>query len=141
MSISQRLLQIIFNCVKVKVVFIKRSIQSVGPLKALYTFFLPWQTCSFQHQLGFSGKLSSHAAITRNDYITHISTTVYSQVLIRTAESTGRQWGERKCPIFETVAKGDSNPGSIDCESDILPLSFRAPHKLVAETYRHSYVN
>ena len=22
-----------------------------------------------------------------------------------------------KCPIFETVAKGDSNPGSLDCES------------------------
>ena len=25
----------------------------------------------------------------------------------------GRQWRERKCPIFETVAKGDSNPGSL----------------------------
>ena len=39
----------------------------------------------------------------------------------------GRQWRERKCPIFETVAKGDSNPGSLDCESGILPLSYRAP--------------
>ena len=27
----------------------------------------------------------------------------------------GRHWRERKCPIFETVAKGDSNPGSLDC--------------------------
>ena len=36
----------------------------------------------------------------------------------------GRQWRERKCPIFETVAKGDSNPGSLDCESSILPLSY-----------------
>ena len=27
----------------------------------------PWQTCSFRHQLGFSGKHSSHAAIMRND--------------------------------------------------------------------------
>ena len=35
----------------------------------------------------------------------------------------GRQWREQKCPIFETVAKGDSNPGSLDCESGILPLS------------------
>ena len=26
-----------------------------------------WQTCSFRHQLGLSGKHSSHAAITRND--------------------------------------------------------------------------
>ena len=40
----------------------------------------------------------------------------------------GRQWRERKYPIFETVAKGDSNPGSLDCESGILPLSYRAPH-------------
>ena len=39
----------------------------------------------------------------------------------------GRQWRERKCPIFETVPKGDSNPGSHDCESGILPLSYRAP--------------
>ena len=31
------------------------------------------------------------------------------------------------CPIFETVAKGDSNPGSLDCESGVLPLSYRAP--------------
>ena len=35
----------------------------------------------------------------------------------------GRQWREGKCPIFQTVAKGDSNPGSLDCESGILPLS------------------
>ena len=39
----------------------------------------------------------------------------------------GPQWIERKCPIFETVSKGDSNPGSLDCESGILPLSYRAP--------------
>ena len=39
----------------------------------------------------------------------------------------GRQWRERKCPIFETVANGDSNPRSLDCESCILPLSYRAP--------------
>ena len=40
----------------------------------------------------------------------------------------GRQQRERKCPIFETVAKWDSNPGSLDCESGILPLNYRAPH-------------
>ena len=33
-----------------------------------------------------------------------------------------------KSPIFETVAKGDSNSGSLDCESGILPLSYRAPY-------------
>ena len=39
----------------------------------------------------------------------------------------GHQWRERKCPIFETVAKEDSNPGSLDCESGVLPLSYRTP--------------
>ena len=27
----------------------------------------------------------------------------------------GPQWRERKCPIIETVAKGNSKPGSLDC--------------------------
>ena len=40
----------------------------------------------------------------------------------------GHQWRERKCPIFETVAKGDSNPCSLDCESGVLPLSYHAPY-------------
>ena len=40
----------------------------------------------------------------------------------------GRQWRERKYPIFETVAKEDSNPGSLDCESGILPMSYCAPY-------------
>ena len=45
----------------------------------------------------------------------------------------GRQWREGKCPIFQTVAKGDSNPGSLDCESGILPLSYRCPlrHRMI----------
>ena len=42
----------------------------------------------------------------------------------------GRQWRERKCPNFETVAKGDSNPGSLDCESGILLLSYTAARHL-----------
>ena len=41
----------------------------------------------------------------------------------------GHQWRERKGPIFETVAKGDSNPGSLDCETGILPLSYRTAQK------------
>ena len=38
---------------------------------------------------------------------------------------------ERKCPIFGTVAEGDSNPGSLDFEYGILPLSYRAPAKRI----------
>ena len=39
-----------------------------------------WKTCSFRHQVNFSGKHSSHAAITREDQITHISTTARSEL-------------------------------------------------------------
>ena len=30
-------------------------------------------------------------------------------------------------PTVRNGSKWDSNPGSLDCESDILPLSYRAP--------------
>ena len=33
-------------------------------------------------------------------------------------------------PNLQNVAKGDSNPGSLDCESHILPLSYRAPYNI-----------
>ena len=47
----------------------------------------------------------------------------------------GRQWRERKCPIFKTLAKRDSNPGSLDCESGILPLSYCAPLNIAGTQY------
>ena len=36
------------------------------------------------------------------------------------------------------VAKGDTNPGSLDCESGILPLSYRAPQNGSASFVSHS---
>ena len=46
-----------------------------------FTLILHWQTCSFRHQLGFSWKHSSHAAIAQRLFA-HMPTTGYSQVLI-----------------------------------------------------------
>ena len=77
-------------------VFIQRSIQSVGSLKALH--FIHWQISSFRHQLDFSQQLGAKTI--------HISTTVYSQIFICTAEWTGASRRERKFPSFETVSKG-----------------------------------
>ena len=34
---------------------------------------------------------------------------------------------------LRTIAKGDSNPGSLDCESGVLPLSYHVPHVGVNE--------
>ena len=98
-----------------KLLFVRKSLKKkvcfyIAQFPVLWTaqsalHFTP-QTCSFRHQLGFSGKHSSHASITRKDYSLIInSSTVYSQGLIYTAERTGGSWKEQKCPNFETVAK------------------------------------
>ena len=69
-------------------------------------FCTPWQTCSFRHQLGFSGKHSSDAALrakTNSLTCPPLSIARYSFIQL---SQLGHQWRERKCPIFETVAKG-----------------------------------
>ena len=78
-----------------------------SPLDRLKRFTLssPGRPVHSDTVLGFSWKHSSHAAIAQRLF-THISTTVYSQVLIYTAESTEASWSERKCPNFETVTTG-----------------------------------
>ena len=81
-----------------------RSIQSVGPLKAVCT-------CSFRHQFDFSGNHSSHAA-----------------------GYTEASWRERKCPNFDTVQMEDSSPGCHDCESSILPPSFSGPREYLSDS-------
>ena len=39
-------------------------------------------------------------------------------------------------PNLRNGTKGDSNPGSLDCESGILPLIYRAPYKVL----RHAFL-
>ena len=56
---------------------------------------------------------------------------VYSQVLIYTELSELGHCGEN-----ETVANGDSNPGSLDCESGILPHS-KTPNYLHTASQTH----
>ena len=73
-----------------QLVFLYSAVSSSLDRSKRFTRFLPWQTCSFQHRLGFSWKHSSLAAIKRLQRLfTHISITVYIQVLIYTAEGQG----------------------------------------------------
>ena len=58
-----------------------------GQGMVLYTLSSPGRPVHSDTVLGFSWKHSSHAAIAQRLF-THIATTVYSQVLIYTAEST-----------------------------------------------------
>ena len=107
--------------------FYTASIHSVGPLKALYTFVLPDRPVHSDTDSAFPGSILARQQLrakTKSLTFPPLSIARYSCIQL---SQQGRQWRERKCPIFETVPKGDSNPGSLDCESGILPLSYRAP--------------
>ena len=64
-------------------------------------YFTPWQTRSLRRQPDFSRK---HWAVTARRPFTHIiSTTVYSLVLIYTAESTTALLRKQNCPYAEEI--------------------------------------
>ena len=65
-------------------------------------FCLPWQTCSFRHQLGFSGSILARqqlCAKAKSPPFPPLSIARYSFIQL---SEPGRQWRERWCPIFET---------------------------------------
>ena len=92
-----------------------------------FTLSSPGRPVHSNTVFGFSWKHSSHAAIAQRLF-THISTTVYSQVLIYTAESTEASWSERKCPNFETVTTGIRTRDLSIASPAFYQLSYRAPH-------------
>ena len=57
------------------------------------------------------GSILAMQQLLENTIFTHISTAVYNQVLIYTADWTEASWRERKCPNCETVSKGGFEPG------------------------------
>ena len=87
--------------------------------------FTPWQTCSFRHQLDSSEKHSSHAAITRESYsLTFPPPSIARYSFIHLSE-LGCRRENANAQTSKQEQRGDSNPGSLDCESGILPLSYR----------------
>ena len=92
-------------------------------LKALYTY-RPVHSDTNSASPGSILAMQQLRATTKSLTFPPVSIARYSFIQLN---QQGRQWREQKCPIFETVAKGDSNPGSLDCESGVLPLSYRAP--------------
>ena len=91
-----------------------------------FTLSSPGRPVHSDTVLGFSWKHSSHAAIAQRLF-NHISTTVYSQVLIYTAESTEASWSERKCPNFETVTQGIRTRVLLIASPAFYQLSYCAP--------------
>ena len=74
-------------CKKVKGMVLYSAVSSPLDRSKRFTLSSPGRPVHSDTVLGFSWKHSSHAAIAQRLF-THISTTVYSQVLIYTAEST-----------------------------------------------------
>ena len=63
-----------------------------------------WQTCSIKHHFSYFAKHPALLQLLREGYSrTQISTTIYSQVLIHTAEWTGAMSSENTCPMFYTA--------------------------------------
>ena len=93
-----------------------------------FTLSSPGRPVHSDTVIGFSWKHPSHAAIAQRLF-THISTTVYSQVLIYTAESTEASWSERKCPNFETVTTGIRTRALSIASPAFYQLSYRVSKK------------
>ena len=89
-----------------------RRLDTAGrrPTRQCYVFMqrsTPWQTCLFQHQLGFSWKHFSHAAITRNDN----SLTFPPPSIARYSSSVNWDFVERtKMPNLQHGSKGGFEP-------------------------------
>ena len=58
----------------------------------------PWQTCSFRHQLDFSGSILVMQQLGEKTIHSHFH---HCQVLIYTAERTEVSWRQWKCPNFK----------------------------------------
>ena len=88
--------------------------------------FTPWQTCSFRHQVDFSGKHSAMLQLLHEDYsltFPPLSITRYSSIQL----SELGHCGENENAQASKQQRRDSNAGSLDRMPGILPLSYRAP--------------
>ena len=96
--------------------YMENSIQSAQ--SALH--FTPWQTCSFRHQLNLTRKrlaMLQYCANTIQYYLKYS----YHCLQPDTQLYSGVNWGimERaQMPKLRNSSEGDSNPGSLDRESD-----------------------
>ena len=82
--------------------------------KRFTLFAFPGRPVHSDTVLGFILAMQQLRATTKSLTFPPLSIARYSFIQL---SRQGRQRREGKCQIFQTVAKGDSNPGSLDCES------------------------
>ena len=115
------------SIVKVKVVFFNAVSSPLDRSKRFTLFAFPDRPVHSNPNSDSPGSILARQQLRANTKsLTFPPLSIVRYSFIQLSQQ-GRQWRERKCPIFETVPKGDSNPDSHDCESGILPLSYRAP--------------
>ena len=123
---------------KVKVVFYSTVSSPLDRWKRFTLFALPGRPVHSDTNSASPGSIlvmQQLRATTKSLTCPPLSIARYSCIQL---SQQGRQWRERKCPIFHTVTKQDSNPGSLDCEFGILPLNYRAPHANDSSSARNS---
>ena len=123
---------------KKKDMFLYSAVSSPLDRSKLFTLFLPLTDLFIPTQTRLLQEAFKPCSNYAHRLNTHISTTVYSQVPIYTVKSTGASMERTKKPKLRNSSKGDSNPGSHDCESGILPLSYHTP---VCATVSHPNYN
>ena len=109
--------------------------------KRFTLFAFPGRPVHSDTVLGFSGSILARQQLrakTKSLTFPPLSIARYSFIQLSRLR---RQWREGKCPIFQTVAKGDSNPGSLDCESGILTPSYRAPYTYYSQFLTLSFLS
>ena len=107
-------------------IFTLHSIQPVGQLKALCTSSAGRPVHSDTNPASLGNILAMQQLHAKTIIYSHFyhcllpDSHLYSRVNRGVVE-------RMKMPTLRNGSKGDSNPGSLDCESGILPLSYRAP--------------
>ena len=135
MHARTQLIRLRMNCImahflkrKKKVVFLYSAVSSPSDRSKHFTLFAsPGRPVHSDTNSASPGSILARQqlrATTKSLTCPPLSMARYS--FIQLLSQQWRQWRERKCPIFDTLAKQDSNPGSLDCEYGILPLSYRA---------------
>jgi len=98
-------------------------------------YFSPHQTCSTEHHLNLSEKHSGKLQIMP----INISSTISSQVLIHTATTLRvGNMDQLTCTWFDTAVH-DSNPGSLDCDSDALFVKLSVLSRRIRGKNRQSF--
>ena len=116
--------------VKVKVVFLYSAVSIPLDRSKRFTLFAsPGRPVHSDTNSASPGSILARQKLRAKAYISTTVYTIAKYSFIQLSEQ-GRQWRERKCPIFETVTKRDSNPGSLGCESSILLLSYRTQWRI-----------